>query len=404
MEEFDGMLWVDDRIEDMGEFVAALEKAGLKIKTASSTKEAKKIAKSVRFNTILIDLKMPYPDGIEAIRAINKIQPEARIGVLSSYLYLTDYQNALLNLDFEVHLIDKDIPAISSPEFEKRFINPVRDFAMQKAIKTISDQVNNIKELSQRQNVDPFDIPLGEFMSKSIAEKDILVDLAKEMAANTIEKAFLNGIIWVFLCGSSKKIIAQARTFDEIWSEEQIMEFARKQNRPPYQYLAPIDVEDMSWNKCGKKSNLDNYPTISLAFNDQTIDVHFDTGSPTCFFSYEDLLELQGINPTTIWGTSHRGTQSYRFTILNIDGYLRDQRNGEQVAIKIFGQAVRDWKEAPFARYCDEECIIKDRQITKNGKLLCPKRRALIGRNILIDNGLSLILDGKAKQTAIEKE
>jgi len=394
-DESKSILWIDDQIDRLGPFVSALENEGFRVTTASSGPEGLESAKSESYDIILIDILMPPPDGIEVTRKIKPLQPQAMLGVLSSYLYLDRYRGQLRQLAFEVELIDKDFPNVEAPDFSSRFIEPIRKLGENGITNTIKKQDRDLQDNGEE---DPFSIPLVEFMKMPILQKDKIIEKARKMAFRAIEGAFSEGNIWVLLCGSKTQIRASATKPTEIPSLSDILEFAKVQQRPPYQFFRPVDVDDV-WGDCGDAVSLKDYPTVTLDFGEEELVVHFDTGAPMTFFSYEELLRLGAVQPTTNFATAQRGAQPYKALPIDIRTLLKDQGSGQKTIVRITGQAVRDWLNAPYSRRCFEDCPKEDNKFSDQNYGLCPERRALIGRNLITENGLILILDGIKKIT-----
>jgi two-component system response regulator (stage 0 sporulation protein F) len=394
------ILWVDDQVESFKSFVSALREAGFDVSTAESTDTALEVVQEEDFDAALVDILMPPPDGIELLRRLNKRYPKMLLAALSSYLYLERYRKELRQLDFDVELLDKDIPVVGSEDFDERFINPIKDFLAHGVTQTIDEEE---RRLSSVEGVDPFDIPLVEFMKKSIVEKDKLAEKAYQLQMAAIKREFQLGKIWVLICGRKGEIRATATTPSEILSEEQMMNFARSQQRPPYQFFEPVDVDDI-WTKCGARIQLQDYPTVTLVFGKEELKVHFDTGAPWTFFSYEELLRLGEIRPTTIFGTGKRGGRNYKAIPLRVRVRLRSQSDGQTTDVTLIGQTVRDWDRAPFARICDEKCEHYEQDGRRSLRRSCPERRALIGRNLMTENKIALVLDGRTRETSLPEK
>jgi CheY-like chemotaxis protein len=396
MKEPPRLLWVDDQINELQPYVRALKDAEFQVEVAASSDVAMAMAHSDKYDVILVDILMPPPDGIELLRQLRPLQPNARLAALSSYLYLERYRDQIRNLPFPVELIEKDIPNVEAEDFDTRFLTPIRNVLRFGVTKTIDSQEKRLAKRTD-ENIDPFGIPLADFMKKSILEKDRLVIRARELAAAEIEKAFGEGKIWVLLCGSASQIRATATTPNEILSEDKIMDFARSQQRPPFQFWKPVHVDDV-WSHCGDEKTTLHYPTVTLDIKNNQLDLHFDTGSPITFFSYERLVQLGVIRPTTNFGMASRGDSTYWTVALDISVILRSQSGDVSRTVRLRGQAIRDWLEAPFARFCDVICpLLED----KTARQLCLWRIALIGRNLLYENELVLVLDGKNRKTLI---
>jgi CheY-like chemotaxis protein len=389
------LLWVDDQILGLKTFVDALNENGFNVSTAASTAEAVRLAEQQHFDVCLVDIRMPDVDGIECLRIFHRLMPEAKLAALSSYHYLERYRQQLLHIGFDVQIIDKDFPDPLAPDFSAIFLDPIRQFAKEGVTQTIRSQDELAKLRAQD---DPFDIPLVEFNRLPLSIKDQLRLRAGQLAKDAIQKAFREGKVWVMLCGNNSVIRAQASHLNEIPTDEETMEFAKSQQRPAYFFWNEVSAEDM-WTACEAVSH---YPTVTLEFEKSQITVHFDTGAPWTFFSYEDLLSLEIVRPTTNFGPSYRKgfRDPYWAASLVITAEIRDQRSGETQTIEISGQAVRDWEQSPFAKLCRETCPGFEFEPGEPWK--CPARKALIGRNLLIENALVLVLDGKTRQTRLE--
>jgi hypothetical protein len=163
-----------------------------------------------------------------------------------------------------------------------------------------------------------------------------------------------------------------------------------------------VDDIDATWAPCGDPGGQSYYPTVTLEFGERQVSVHFDTGAPMTFFSYEELLALEVIRPTTFFAEKRRaGSEAPKYwaTALHVRGRIRCQGTGQTAEIIIRGQAVRDWDHAPFARFCKATCPSNP---DASGQRLCPDRKALVGRNLLIENALVVVLDGKKRKTLLK--
>jgi len=394
------ILWVDDEIDELKTYVKALRDKKYIVDTAKDANKVMELVNINNYDIALVDIKMPKPDGIEILRRIHKKKPNIKLGALSSYLYEKKYIERLKVLDFDVQIIDKDFPPIYSEDFEIRFINPIRSLADTGIFYTVNTQEDIIrKEYTE----DPFDLHFDKYLQMSMAQKKRLLLKAQDLAKDTINNAFSKGIKWLLLCGSRDKIIFSVDNLGDIPLEEEVMDIARKKQRAPYQFTCPLHVEDI-WCSNETKDSLVDYPTVSLMINNHELHMHFDTGSPTTFFSYEKLLELRAILPTTDFNLGSRSGNPYFSKHFVIKTLLKDQRSKQTVALTLNGQAIQEWIQSPFARPCYHKCdhpTNNDGYKHKPGDN-CYLRLALIGRDMLTKNNISLILDGKIRKTGFE--
>lgn len=393
------LLWVEDQISRLPRWVGALEKKGFAVTTACSYDEGMTHVKAEKFDVILADLRMPPPNGVEFLRDAHQEKPKACYAALSTYLYLPEYRDALRRLGFPVQLIEKQAVESDSQDFEELYVKPLQNLAVKGVVDTVDTQDKSMREPYQ---VDPFQIQLEEFMRLPLLRKDQLVDAAEKMARRTLEKAFAEGKVWVLFCGDKRSYRASASFRDEILNDEEIMAMARAQGVPAYHFFRPKDnVEDIQdWSECGKTEGLDYYPTVTLNIKEEKLVLHFDTGSPITFFSYEELVRLGAVSPTHNFAKSSRLGREYRCIDLNIDAILESQDGGQSLVVQLRGESVRDWGSSPYARKCSEKC---DRYPDDLERRICPQRAALVGRNLLLNgNGVRIVLDGINKQTRLE--
>lgn len=399
------LLWVDDDISKLTSYRNALNKNGFNVSTAATTAEAIELVKLNQFDVIISDIHMPPPDGIEFVRKAHAIRPKTKYGVLSSFLYLQKYRDQLKSLDFDVQAIDKDLPSINDPSFFDRFIYPIQTLTktgVTRPTRMITKQILEEK--------DPFSIEFNDFIKLGVNEKDTLLDQAEMLSKEAIARAFKEGKVWVLLCGDSNNIRASASSYDDVLSEEEIIEYASKMKRAPFQFFNSLISDDLAnWSSCGIDSYLNDYPTVTLKFKSvgtkegQELNLHFDTGSPITFFSYEVLREMNLIQPATQFAKGARvGHTGYRAIKLDLPAVLKCQVNGTTTLINLKGQAVREWSSSPFRRLCNDDCGHTHSE--SDEPRLCPERRALIGRNLVTDNKLALTLDGTDKKTSIRKK
>jgi CheY-like chemotaxis protein len=400
------LLWVDDYINELDSYINTLTAAGFDVTKAASSAEALSYIDGNEFSVILVDIVMPPPDGIELVKELHKlgVHKNSAIGVLSSFLYVDLYRRRLTNLGVGVEIIDKDIPLVGDPLFVERFLDPVCDLVYHGVRYTVERQN---EDLGNREDTNPFEIKLEEFLRKSILEKDQLVLKARQMASAVIEKEFQSGKVWVLMCGHADRIETSVNDVTEIPSDDDILRMALGQDRAPYQFFLPIGVDDL-WSTCGPPQSPSNYPTVNLKIKNTDFVVHFDTGSPYTFFSYERLLEINAIQPPLSFTAAYRTgfDQGYFCARLDISVFVECQKTGATKAVRVRGQAVREWEKSPFVRHCplEGECLLTGSITAFNSVSVCVHRVGLVGRNLLTENSLALVLDGNSSKTGLYHE
>ncbi|MDM8536835.1 response regulator [Desulfobacterales bacterium HSG17] len=79
------VLLVDDEQDFLDIMTERMETRGLSVSVSSSAVNALEKIKSESFDAIVLDLLMPEMDGIEALKAIREIQPDAQVILLTGH-------------------------------------------------------------------------------------------------------------------------------------------------------------------------------------------------------------------------------------------------------------------------------------------------------------------------------
>jgi len=319
--------------------------------------------------------------------------------ILSSFLYLQQYRDELACLKFPVQLLDKDFPNVLDESFERRFIQPIAALFEEGITYTVE---HSSKYTPSIEGVDPFRIEFSDFMALPIVEKDMLADKAQAMARRTLDNAFSRGKVWVLLCGDRNEVATSAEDMNGIPTEEEVLKYAQRRNRAPFQFGQALQTEEY-WTFCSSSLSSQNYPTISLLFENEEMELHFDTGCPFSLFSYEELVGNGILQPVSQFIKETRvGFPSYRCAVLrDIVVLVKSQKSGQTQRVRLNGKAIREWLSTSYARTCKDSCPQEQGHVPGE---LCPLRRGLIGRNILTDNAIALTLDGAAKRTYFSGE
>ena len=80
------ILLVDDNKDGLVVRRSLLEELGYQVETTASAEEALKLFTSSRFDLIVTDQKMPRMNGTELIERIRKVDPDARVILLSGFV------------------------------------------------------------------------------------------------------------------------------------------------------------------------------------------------------------------------------------------------------------------------------------------------------------------------------
>ena len=109
------ILVVDDE-KDVCDFVKSFfEERGFKVFTASNGKEALPIAESEAPLIILMDIRMPHMDGIEALKHIKKKSPQNRVIMVTC---VEDIDKVDKNIEEEIGKLEERLEEFKSKKDE----------------------------------------------------------------------------------------------------------------------------------------------------------------------------------------------------------------------------------------------------------------------------------------------
>ena len=80
------ILLVDDNRDGLLVRRALLEEAGYRVEVAGSGEEGLKLFEAVRFDVVVTDYRMPRMNGAELIQRIRRLDPDARVILLSGFV------------------------------------------------------------------------------------------------------------------------------------------------------------------------------------------------------------------------------------------------------------------------------------------------------------------------------
>lgn len=389
------VLWIDDQIEDYTEFVAGLKNHDISITGAPSVDNAIEILKHKSFDLILLDLRMPEKNGFEFLRSqISK--SDAPICVLSSYLHLEEYQKRLNRLRKNVAIMDKDLPPPNSPSFSY-FADRIKQFISNppgQAPKSFETEMTD-----KFSDIDPFEISFRRYLNLPSRLKRFLRERARLIARDAINREFKSGAGWVLICGDPKKAEMSADAGTTPPDNDEVRQRAIELDRVPYQFSSPQQIDDMHSGACVGPSGIKDYPTVTIGIDGKKLDVHFDTGSPYTFVSFEEFNEFGVLRDDLLPIDGARGMNSYEYVSDNIRTVIIDQKKGSSKAITVQVRAVKNWNRCPFIVICPQSC----ENFSLNHEKICMNRAALFGRNLIYENELSISLCGITNKSSISK-
>ena len=90
-----GILLVDDNPDNLKLLAAILNEQGYHVRASDSGRYALKSIRTLRPDLILLDVKMPEMDGIEALHAIRELTTKVPIIALTANVMVSDVDNYL---------------------------------------------------------------------------------------------------------------------------------------------------------------------------------------------------------------------------------------------------------------------------------------------------------------------
>lgn len=394
------ILWLDDEIDQLEGFADRLRSLDVNVKVCTTIEECMELLGDWSPDTFIVDLNLQRDDcsGVEFLRVSTREYPSATHVALSSYLYRRSYIDALKEIEHPILQLDKILPPPESKEFQTEFLDLISEFS-EKERESRASEIKNSE--------DPFRVTFKEWRSLTVLERDELDDAAERALEAQLEELFGGNAVWALYCGSGKRPKAVAENYDEIWADEDIIRFGRKQGYAPYTFLGPATIAEI-WSAgchpedCDHNDGFSGYPTVRISLDSGTdVDSHFDTGSTASYFDYDGFREKGFVNVISAWASITLLPTGKRVKVRKEkrEVLIRSQMaGGEACVVDVNATFVRDWFNFPYSKVCGRRC---DRYSSENPTRYCEFRTCLVGRDIL-NNGVQVVLDSKSKKTMIK--
>lgn len=149
------VLIVDDDKQMLSELSDLLAGQGYMTKTALDGETALALSREYHFDVALVDLKMPGMSGVELIRMLKEIKPDARYIILTAYASLDTALSAIQNKVYDyllkpfspdelIHVVSSALAEAMSVEKERGRVEGLR-----KEKETIEERAERCKNLNQ---------------------------------------------------------------------------------------------------------------------------------------------------------------------------------------------------------------------------------------------------------------
>lgn len=392
------VLWIDDHIDQYKPFTDELRRREIFVHEASSISEAVRVFNGHNnIDLVLLDLRLKDESGFDFLSRIQN-RTSIPVCIMSSYLHLDEYQKRISRIRKNVAVMDKNLPDPKDEAFDN-FVAQIKYFSENPP--KYSPSKSNKKLESKYLSKNPFEITFSEYVKLPSKVKKSIREEARKIANKTLMKHFNSGKNWVLLCADPDNPVKSLDDIEDVPGSSEVTAIAMELDRVPFQFSAPDTIDDIisgnssANSSCVGPSRISNYPTVTLKVGGEHLDVHFDTGSPWTFASFEELNEL-GVLPTDLIETDgRRGFSTYEFYAETLSVDLINQTNRSVKRLDLSVRAVKDWKRSPFIIKCPYNC--------PNHGDTCKKRRALVGRNLIVDNELEVTLCGKTQKSSFRK-
>lgn len=228
--------------------------------------------------------------------------------------------------------------------------------------------------------VDPFEVPLDEFLAKPEPERAALAMEAARRADARVERELRErAASWIVIVGDD--VVLSSRDQDSLPDFAQLVAIGRQRGRAPFLFEAPL-IEELpsvsAWAPVTTGIRGDAYPTIPLRIDGVVLCADLDTGAHGTML--DGALSPAALDPP-VW---HLGThlgQRFAWAPGAADVEIR-LADGATRTARLPIRWVRDWARSPFVR-------------------IQPERRALAGRDLLRAFGVEVHLRPREPATAI---
>ncbi len=399
----ESVLWLDDAIESFAAMASdALATHGARLVPAATIDVAlERIRRGDHYGTLLVDLDLGTDvSGIDFLEMPDVrdfiILHAPRIFTVSYHIKSRKFGPRLKELHDRLDFREIEI---LHPEFESR--ESFSTLFIPRLELRISDE-----QPSDEHNP-ALSLSLRMYESLSLRGKIAAAEAANLEAKDLLDAEVAAGYSWILFCGPEPRIIDKSLSVSDAWTDKQIRDHAARIERPCFQLAFVPQPEECVGG------DLEGYPTVTLRLEEggKAIEqsFHFDTGASHSFMSFEELeaagLVSDAASPGPVNRVNNVGetiATDYGFKVA-IDGdFICQDFGNDETPIVLKCWTIVQWIDTSYCRKCalagcdDQERIEQD--------LPCKNRAGLIGRNLLPDNGISIVLDGESGMTRLPRE
>ncbi len=239
-----------------------------------------------------------------------------------------------------------------------------------------------------------FMIPLEEYLSLSDDARDEIQLLAYKNYREWLYQQLAQlHARWMLICGG--KIIDSSPILNDYPSDQRMMTVGKKMGFAPLVFISNTLIEESSWTALFHD---DFYPNVSIIIGGSRwskkklllqglqLDADFDTGASDILLDYSQLLgkDIISLEPFKPAQENYHLGRNYQFYLRPVKVAAVNE-TGIIASKPILALCVRNWPRSPL-------CLVN------------PFRKALAGRNLLLELPLRVELDGRKRRTKILAE
>lgn len=388
------LLYIDDDLGKPYETATAAElsRRGFDVEGHSDAQEGIDRAIAAPPDALVLDLRLQEQSGLDVARKVLRFHPSLPVVFLSGFVS-------------------------EFPDIRRRIspLAPVRVVAKQdhdhgdRAAAAVADAVAEIyKPRGHRADISDavgepavFQVTLQQFdQLDDDAQADWILAAAQAASPYTNAVFSETRAAWIVLCGGPTMVIAYGESLGQSPSDDDLRRWSASAGRPALLCTRPIEVDDYGdWQECEVG---DWYPSLAVDFGGAlTLEAHFDTGNPRTLLSFE-LIRDAGLVPAK--GPWRAGTRNpgihFAYRLFSMTGNLMAGLASPAVAVNAF--AVRGWRGGTFDRMCGSGLCPGSERTSESARFHCGRRDGLFGRNLLLDNRLSITLDAGERKTSLQ--
>ena len=378
------VLIVDDEDNVRRDIGKTLIGSGYDVTAVSGAPEALQELARTDFALVIIDIVMRDPLGIKSATAgLSLLRTMKERGLDVPVIMLTGRPD----LDTLTEAVQEGISTYLEKDklTDEKLLAEVHRGIQRKQPKQVVEEV-----VGQ----DPFQIPFSAFQrldSKRVEE--LLARARREKRAWAEAKLKELGASWLVICGS--KVVASSLDKSSIPSVSELEQIGVTENRIPILFRRPTDSEEAPAS-CRWAATCQGYPYPTLPVSlkspggQTSLTADFDTGSPFVHLSLEEVLSRH---------------------LLSIEDLIRYRRAGlydpsQRHLGELYGAYAVDFELRIDARGVSDpwtrlDCLCVENWEASTFRSINPSRSALVGRVVLHDRPLKVVLDGKSRTTTV---